>query len=54
MRLRPDGFWIFSTERDGFSKDEVCELLAKMYQEMTELAMENDRLREQINAIQPV
>ena len=54
MKTLPDGFWILSTERDGFNKDEVCELFAKLHQDLTELVLENNQLREQINAIQPV
>ena len=50
----PDGFWILPTERDGFNKDEVCKLLAKMHQDLTELVLENNQLKEQINAIQPI
>ena len=54
MKTPPDGFWVFSTERDGFSKDQVCELLARLHQEMTELVLENNQLKEQINAVDRV
>ena len=52
MRPMPDGSWILSIERDGFSKDEVCELLTKMNQDMTELVLENNQLSKQISEIQ--
>jgi len=51
MAKKMDGFWIFSTETQGYNKAQVMESIGKVYGEYEKLFAENIKLKNNVKAL---